>query len=119
MERWKNLSAFWAHQSSSSSTWHGNHALGAFHDAFGPFEEGEQTGNRDFLLQTACIYLICGMYWIWPLVQDGTEHWERKKWEWWKQNLENAQRFDNEEETKNLIEEALSAMRKAEGDQDP
>jgi hypothetical protein len=57
------------------------------------------------------------MEWIWPRVQAGTEYWERKKWEWWKRNLKDTQGFDNEEETKTLIGEALSVMGKAEESQ--
>ena len=48
----------------------------------------------------------------------GSEHWQREKWECWKQSLENARCYDIEEETRTLIEEALSAMEKAQKDQD-
>lgn len=64
MERWKNLSAFWAEQSASPSTDHSNFALDAFHEAFEPVEDSEQTGDRNFLLQTTCIWMINGVKWV-------------------------------------------------------
>ena len=118
MERWKNLQAFWAQQSSSPFTDHWQETIVALRNALGPSEQGEQAGNREFLLQTACICLICGMEWIWPRVQEGSEHWQREKWEWWKQSLENARCYNIEEETRALISEALSAMEKAQKGQD-
>jgi hypothetical protein len=118
MERWKNLSAFWAGQTRFASTDHASYALKAFREAFGPYEPDDEAGNRDFLLQTACIWMICGIGWIWPRVQGEAELWERERWEQWKQGLKDSRDVDSEDETRDLVEEALSAMERAEQGQD-
>ncbi|KAF2994472.1 hypothetical protein E8E13_000512 [Curvularia kusanoi] len=114
MERWKNLSAFWAEQSSSSSTDHSKFALDAFHEAFEPVEESAQTGDRDFLLQTACIWMINGAKWMWPHCYRGLGGWNVEKWDHWKRCLEDRQQTSSSDETMALVEEALAIMSKAE-----
>lgn len=114
MERWKNLAAFWARQSLSHLTNHSGYALMAFQDAFEIPKEGEQAGNRTFLLQTACIWLIYGIGWIWSRIQGEAEGWQREKWEQWKQGLKDSRDVDSEDETRALVDEALTAMENAE-----
>lgn len=53
----------------------------------------------------------------WSRVQGEAEGWEREKWEqWeqWKQDLKDSRDVDGEDETKTLVEEALSAMERVE-----
>ena len=88
--------------------------LGGFPRRFESPQEGGQAGNHVFLLRTACIWLICGIDWIRSRVQAEAEGWERKKWERWKQGLKDTKDVDSEDETKALVEEALSTMEKAE-----
>lgn len=114
MERWKNLAAFWAQQSSSPSIDHSKYALEAFQDALEPLGEGEQAGNREFLLQTACIWLVCGIEWIWRRIQGNVEGWASVKWEQWKQSLEDCRDIYSGDETITLVREALLVMAKAE-----
>ena len=58
MERWENLTAVWAGLTKYPNFGQCNHALIALGDALEPPDEIEEAGNRSFLVQTACIWLI-------------------------------------------------------------
>lgn len=115
IERWKNLTAFWAAQTRFPATNHSVYAIAACRDAFGQHEPDDEVGNRTFLLQTSCLWLVYGIDWIWPLVHGHSEFWEREQWDRWKEGLQDSKDFDGEEETRILVAKALVAMEKAEG----
>lgn len=81
MERWKNLTAFWAGLTNFPDFDESGHAFIALEDTLEPPEEIVEAGNRTFLVQTACIWLIYGIGWIWSRIQGEAEGWQREKWE--------------------------------------
>jgi hypothetical protein len=114
VERWKNLSAFWAGLSRSESTDFVRHGLGAFLDAFGPHESPKDARPSLFLQHIACIWFIYAADTLWLCCQEGTENRNRESWVYWKKATEGLKDVDSDVETQNLVNQALTAIERAE-----
>jgi hypothetical protein len=117
LERWKNLTAFWAGLSRRSNhveTDFVRHGLYACLDAFGPLDSPKEVRPSLFFQQVACIWFIYAADALWACCQEGKDIGNRESWVYWTKAMEGLKDADGDVETQNLINKALTAIKRAE-----
>jgi hypothetical protein len=89
----------------------------ALHYAFGPWDRGFKPQSTHYAVRAASLWYVHAADKIWELIMDRDKLWEhytREEWKRWKNCFNESQEVAADEDTKKLIEEALSQIDRVE-----